>query len=92
MTQSLVFLSDPEYIKEFLRRAADLEYDRYSMEKLLQKLRNSKQANLSAKEADINCLKNMNMNIHNDRPRGRFSVGGFFSGIFSLILGLIRVC
>ena len=38
----VIRLPEQQYITEYLRRATDLEYDRYSMEKILEKLKGAK--------------------------------------------------
>lgn len=56
MAKNLICLTEQQYMTEYLRRAADLEYDRYSMEKMTEKLKNAYSANkdfIDRKEGEI---------------------------------------
>ncbi len=58
----VIRLPEQQYITEYLRRATDLEYDRYSMEKILEKLKKSFAVNKSAMEAKEGELAQLNVN------------------------------
>lgn len=73
--KKVIRLPERKYITEYLRRATDLEYDRYSMGKILEKLKNSFDVNKSvieAKEGEIAWLdtsvkemqQSLNVNMH----------------------------
>lgn len=61
--KKVIRLPKKQYITEYLRRATDLEYDRYSMEKILEKLKKSFAVNKSVIEAKECEIAWLNSNI-----------------------------
>ena len=61
--REVIRLPEQQYITEYLRRATDLEYDRYSMEKILEKLKKSFAINKSVIEEKEGEIARLDANV-----------------------------